>query len=134
MAASREQIASGLRQGKEWAISALDSVRAPILIVDTSDVRLNILFANTAARRCFPCGRIPLVGSPVADHIDYTGLSSFLDVLTQISASHPSQSRRVKWLGIDLGGDGETGFNHIVGPAFQPLVMLTLPGGLSPEA
>ncbi len=37
-------------------------------------------------------------------------------------------------MGIDLGGDGETGFNHIVGPAFQPLVMLTLPGGLSPEA
>jgi len=134
MAASREHIASGLCHGMDWAISALDSVRAPILIVDAGDVRLNILFANTAARRSFPCGRIPLVGSPVADHVDYTGLSSFLDALTQVSASHPSQSRRVKWLGVELGGHGETGFNHIVGPAFQPLVMLTLPGGLNPEA
>lgn len=133
MAASRDQIASGLRQGKEWAIAALDSVRAPILVIDTSDVRLNILFANTAARRCFPCGRIPLVGSPVADHIDYTGLSSFLDALTQVSASHPSQSRKVKWLGLDLIGHGETGFNHIVGPAFQPLVLLTLPGAMNAE-
>lgn len=134
MAASREEVTRGIRQGLDWVIPALESVRAPILIVDCHDACFDIIFANACARRCLSAPERPLVGSALADFIDGTAFPAFLEGVNRTSESDPGHSRHVNWLGVGLDANGETHFTRLPSLGARHLVLVTLPARSSSEA
>jgi len=127
MAASRGQFALDTGPNIDWAISALDAIREPILVIDTQDAHFNIIFANAAARDCLLAGSPPLVGSPVAELIDYAALPTFFEALGEISEAHPRRVRRVGWQAAELDPEGDTSFARLSGLGSNSYVLLTLP-------
>ena len=54
MVASRDEINVEVSRGKFCTAQALDAVRDPIFVIDISDARFNVIFANAAARGVNP--------------------------------------------------------------------------------
>ena len=71
MAASREEVALGVRTGNSYTALALDAVREAVLIVDARGPRFNIILANAAARRLFRHQHAPLVGASALEFLKW---------------------------------------------------------------
>jgi PAS domain S-box-containing protein len=127
MAASREQLASDLGRGNFCAAQALDAVRNPILVIDISDARFNIIFANAAIRDLLGVQDSAIVGAPIGHFLELSSIEPFAKSIRQLSASRNSQIQKIAWRLAESDGDLATEFKLLGGPQSGSSVMLTLP-------
>ena len=125
MAASREEIASTLGRVSFCTSQALDGVRSPIFVIDVSDVKFNIIFANAAIRELFGVQNSSLVGAPIGNFLELSSVEPFAKSIRQLSASRNARSQTISWR-LKSGGDLVTEFKLLGGPQTGASVMVTL--------
>lgn len=132
MAASREQLASEIGRGNFCTAQALDAVRNPILVIDISDARFNIIFANAAIRDLLGAQDSPIVGAPIGDFLELSSIEPFATSVRSLTASRNSQVQKISWRLAEADGNLATEFRLLGGPQSGSSVMLTLPSAEKP--
>lgn len=127
MAASREELASGLGRGNFCTAQALDAVRNPVLVLDISDARFNIIFANAAIRELLGPQASPIVGAPIGDFLELSSIEPFAKAIRQLGSTSASRVQKISWRMAATDGDLATEFKLLGDRASGASVMLTLP-------
>ena len=127
MVASRDEINVEVSRGKFCTAQALDAVRDPIFVIDISDARFNVIFANAAARGLIVRQDAPLIGAPISDFLELSSIEPFERTVGQLSASVSSRVQHVFWRLSGLDGSCATEFKLLSDPQFGASVLLTLP-------
>jgi PAS domain S-box-containing protein len=127
MAASREQLASEIGRGNFCAAQALDAVRNPVLVIDISDARFDIIFANAAIRDLLGTQDSPIIGAPIGDFLELSSIEAFARTVRQLGSSPISRVQKISWRLAEADGELATEFKLLGDPNSGVSVMLTLP-------
>ncbi len=127
MAASREQLAPEIGRVNFCTAQALDAVRSPVLVIDISDARFDIIFANAAIRDLLGTQDSPIIGAPIGDFLELSSIEPFARTIRQLGSSPSSRVQKISWRLAEAEGDLATEFKLLGDPKAGVSVMLTLP-------
>jgi PAS domain-containing protein len=109
------------------ASQALDMVRDAIVIVDATDARFRILFANANARKLFDYIGTPLLGSFLSDLLEPAAANAVRLAIAQLTPEESPLVRNIDWRIADFDLTSATELRLLRSPPSCRAVMLTLP-------
>jgi PAS domain S-box-containing protein len=109
------------------ATQVLDVVRDAIVIIDATDARFRILFANAAARKLFDYLGTPLLGGFLSNLLEPAAADAVRLAIAQLTPEESPLLRNIHWPVADLDLTSATELRLLRSPPSCRAVMLTLP-------
>lgn len=125
MATSPDFLRLASNAARALAVSALDSLRDAVLVVDVRPKHVPIVLANTAARQCLAAAADGLIERPLAHFLGAVSAAKIETLFLSPSDSRAASSRAMAWRFTEGDRSAMTEIKPLVSSPGQRLIMLT---------